>query len=306
MKRQQTKAVAAQCQIPTQYAVYTRHVTSRPPFQELLQRAWQSSGSLVCVGLDPLPERLPSEFSPDAAGCLAFCKAIVDATAAHVAAFKPQAAHFAAVAGENALAELIDYIHTHHPQHVVVLDAKRGDIDSTAERYAHEAFNRYDADAVTVSPFLGDDCIAPYLKFAGRGVIVLCRTSNASGDWLQLQPKDDPIYLQIARRAVTWNSGGAIGLVVGATYPHEMQRVRDVVGDLPILVPGIGAQGGRVDAVIAAGLDSCGQGLLISASRSILFASQREDFATAAGEEARRLKIEINAARQGQNRSAQP
>lgn len=281
--------------------MYTGEVSSRPPFLELLQRVWLTSGSLVCVGLDPIPERLPRQFSADAAGCLAFCKAIVDATADHVAAFKPQAAHFAAVAGENALAELIDYIHSQHPRHLVVLDAKRGDIDSTAERYAIEAFNRYDADAVTVSPFLGDDCIAPYLKFEGRGVIVLCRTSNASGDWLQLQPKEDPIYLQIARRAVTWNAAGSIGLVVGATYPQEMQRVRELVGDMPILVPGVGAQGGRVDAVIAAGVDSSGQGLLISASRSILFASPGEDFAVAAGEEARRLKLEINTARQGQN-----
>ncbi len=281
--------------------MYTGRVSRRLPFHESLQHAWQTSGSLVCVGLDPLPERLPREFSPDATGCLAFCKAIVDATAAHVAAFKPQAAHFAAVAGENELAELIGYIHAQYPEHVVVLDAKRGDIDSTAERYAREAFERFDADAVTVSPFLGDDCIAPYLKFEGRGVIVLCRTSNASGDWLQLQPKDDPIYLQIARRAVNWNATGTIGLVVGATYPQEMQRVRDTVGDMPILVPGVGAQGGRVDAVIAAGVDSSGQGLLISASRSILFASPGEDFATAAGEEARRLKLEINAARRGQN-----
>lgn len=281
--------------------MYTDAVTSRFPFRELLQRAWQISGSLVCVGLDPLPERLPKVFSADARGCLAFCQAIVDATAPHVAAFKPQAAHFAAVAGENALAELIDYIHTRHPDHVVVLDAKRGDIDSTAERYAHEAFHRYDADAVTVSPFLGDDCIAPYLKFQDRGVIVLCRTSNTSGDWLQLQPKDDPIYLQIARRAVTWNANGGVGLVVGATYPQELQRVRDVIGDMPILVPGVGAQGGRVDAVIGAGIDSSGQGLLISASRSILFASPGEDFAAAAGAEAKRLKLEINTARQGQN-----
>ena len=281
--------------------MYTRVVTSRLPFRELLQRAWQISGSLVCVGLDPIPERLPVAFSADAKGCLAFCKAIVDATAPYVAAFKPQAAHFGAVAGENALAELIDYIHIRHPDHVVILDAKRGDIDSTAERYAHEAFHRYDADAVTVSPFLGDDCITPYLKYEKRGVIVLCRTSNASGDWLQLQPKDDPIYLQIARRAVTWNTAGSIGLVVGATYPQEMQRVRDAVGDMPILVPGVGAQGGRVDAVIAAGADSSGQGLLISASRSILFASSGEDFAVAAGEEARRLKLEINTARKGQN-----
>ncbi|MCP5179596.1 MAG: orotidine-5'-phosphate decarboxylase [Pseudomonadales bacterium] len=276
-------------------------MSSPIPFSDRLRASWRAMSSLVCVGLDPIPERLPAGFSPDAEGCLAFCKAIVDATAPHVAAFKPQAAHFAAVAGENALATLIDYIHVRHPRHVVLLDAKRGDIDSTAERYAIEAFVRYGADAVTVSPFLGDDCIRPYLDHPGKGVIVLCRTSNSSGDWLQLQPEQDPIYLQIARRALTWNEHGDIGLVVGATYPQEMQRVRDLVGDMPILVPGVGAQGGRIDAVVAAGADSRQEGLLISASRSILFASAEADFAQAAAREAERMKTEIALARQGLN-----
>lgn len=289
-------------QFLTELAVYTPAVNSRPPFSEQLRQAWTASNSLVCVGLDPLPERLPQGYSRDAPGCLAFCKAIVDATAEHVSAFKPQAAHFAAVAGEHQLAELIDYIHVQHPNHVVILDAKRGDIDSTAERYAQEAFVRFDADAVTVSPFLGDDCIRPYLAFSGRGVIVLCRTSNPSGDWLQLQPPSDPIYLQIARRALTWNAHGGVGLVVGATYPQELLEVRNIVGDMPILVPGVGAQGGQVDAVVAAGGDSTGQGLLISASRSILYAASTADFADAAAAEAARLKDEVNQARRGLNR----
>jgi orotidine-5'-phosphate decarboxylase len=254
------------------------------------------------VGLDPLVERLPAGISRDLDGVLAFSKAIVTATAPSVAAYKPQAAHFGSLGGEEVLAELIRWIHDEHPDRLVILDAKRGDIGSTAERYAVEVFERYGADAVTVNPFLGDESVEPYLEHSDRGVIALCRTSNKGSDWLQLQPEDDPVYLQIARRAVQWNRTGNVGLVVGATWPEEMEQVRREVGDMPILVPGVGAQGGRIDAVVAAGADSRGEGLLISASRSILFASSGEDFAAAAGFEAERMKQEIQHERLKRNR----
>lgn len=269
-------------------------VSAFPTFHQRLRSIWANSGSLVCVGLDPLVERLPAGISHDLDGVLAFSKAIVTATAPHVAAFKPQAAHFGSLGGEDVLAELIHWIHTTHPDRLVILDAKRGDIGSTAERYAVEVFDRFGADAVTVNPFLGDESIEPYLEYSDRGVIALCRTSNKGSDWLQLQPKDDPLYLQIARRAVQWNRSGNIGLVVGATWPQEMEEVRRVIGDIPVLVPGVGAQGGRIDAAVAAGADSRGEGLLISASRSILFASGGADFAEAAALEAERMKLEIN------------
>lgn len=247
-------------------------------------------------------DRLPAGVTRDLAGALDFSKAIVDATAPYVAAFKPQAAHFGSLGGEDELAELISWIHERHPDRLVILDAKRGDIGSTAERYAVEVFERYDADAVTINPFLGDESIEPYLEHTNRGVIALCRTSNPGSDWLQLQPENDPIYLQIARRACHWNRAGNVGLVVGATWPQEMEQVRQTVGDMPILVPGAGAQGGRIDAVVAAGADSRGAGLLISASRSILFASSGEDFGEAAGQEAARMKDEINFERRKRNR----
>lgn len=280
---------------------YTCPVNNPLTFHARLRQVWASTGSLVCVGLDPTLDRLPDGIARTPEGFLEFAQAIVNATAPYVSTFKPQAAHFGSVGGEAVLAELIRWIHGTWPDRVVVLDAKRGDIGSTAERYAVEAFERYGADAVTVNPFLGNESIEPYLEHPGKGVIALCRTSNPGSDWLQLQPTGDPIYLQIARRACDWNRSENVALVVGATWPQEMEKVRRAIGDMPILVPGVGAQGGRIDAVIAAGSDSAGAGLMISASRSILFASSGEDFAAAAAQEARRMRDEINLERRKRN-----
>ena len=274
---------------------------ARPPIYEQLRTAWARSDSLLCVGIDPTLERLPEPIGKNIDGVLAFSKAIVDACAPHVCAFKPQAAHFGALGAEGVLRELIDYIHASYPHVVVVLDAKRGDIGSTAERYAVEAFERYDADAVTVNPFLGLESVEPYFAFPERGVILLCRTSNAGSDWMQQQPAERPLYLQIAEQAQAWNVHNNLALVTGATYPQELSEVRALAPDLPLLVPGIGAQGGDVTKVVLAGADANGQGLLISASRSVLFASSGVDFAEAAGDEARRLKQQINSARKSLN-----
>ena len=264
------------------------------PFYAKLKDAWRTFNSLVCVGLDPDLERLPEHLQAHETPYFEFCRAIVDATAPHVAAFKPQFAHFAAVGREQELQMLLAYIAEHYPQHVSILDAKRGDIGSTAADYAKEAYERYGADAVTISPYLGKDSITPYLDYPGRGLVVLCRTSNPASDWLQNRTQDDePVYAYVARSVAEWNQGEFM-LVCGATYPQELGEIRAIVDDLPLLVPGIGAQGGDLHAVLQHGLDAGGTGLLISSSRAIIYAGSQEGFANAAGEAAETLCADIN------------
>jgi orotidine-5'-phosphate decarboxylase len=229
---------------------------------------------------------MPAHLGKGPAAVLAFCREIVDATAAQVCAFKPQIAYFAAAGAESALEELVRYIHREHPGIPVILDAKRGDIGATAEQYAAEAFDRYQADALTVNPFMGFDSIEPYLARPGKGVILLCRTSNpGSADFQLLDSGGERLFERIARLAAgPWNKGGELGLVVGATYPEELRRVRDLAPALPLLVPGIGAQGGDVEATVRAGLAVGGAGLVINSSRAILYAGDDRNFATAARE----------------------
>jgi orotidine-5'-phosphate decarboxylase len=270
-----------------------RSVPHRPPFADQLRSAEDAHHSLLCVGLDPLPEAMPAALG-DRAGAFTFCCAVVDAVADVVCAFKPQIAHFAALGAESELAALIAYVHERHPRVPVILDAKRSDMGATAERYAIEAFDRYQADAVTVNPYLGPESLRPFLRRTDRGTIVLCRTSNPESAWLQDFPATDPVYLRVARAAVEWNTADNVLLVAGATYPDELRRIRDVVGDMTLLVPGVGAQGGEVRAVLAAGLNSHGSGLVINASRSILYASRGKDFAAAARTAAISLRDQIN------------
>ena len=252
-------------------------------FHAQLERSWAASNSLLCVGLDPDPARFPTllDGAPDA--IYRFCVAIVDATADLVCAFKPQIAYFASQRAESSLERICTYVREEYPDVTLVLDAKRGDIGSTAEHYAREAFGRYGAHAVTVNPYLGTDSALPYFEHEG-GVIALCRTSNPGGDDLQnLDCGGEPLFVRTARMvAGQWSRHGECGLVVGATYPGELERVRGVVGDLPILVPGIGAQGGDPAAAVAAGARADGRGLMISSSRAILYASAGDDFADAA------------------------
>jgi len=262
---------------------------------EKTKRAWERQNSLLCVGLDPDSARLPAHLQDVTAPYFEFCRAIVDATAAYACAFKPQAAHFAAVGKEQELADLLGYISRTYPQHLLILDAKRGDIGSTAAYYAQEAFQRYGADAVTLNPYLGYESVQPYLEYADKGVIVLCRTSNADSDWLQNDTQDAvPVYQRVARRVAEWNSAGQCMLVAGATYPEELGVIRGLVGDMPLLVPGIGAQGGDLAAVMRQGRDGHGTGLLISSSRGILYAGQGADFEQAAGQAAASLRDQIN------------
>jgi len=273
-------------------------VSHRPPFIEQIRQGWETRDSLLCVGLDPDLTRLPEQYLRGANriedGLTAFCRDIVDATADLVCAFKPQIAYFAAHGLESQLAELIGYIHREHPGVPVILDAKRGDIGDTAKLYATEAFERFDADAVTVNPYLGTESIAPYLAYEDRGVIVLCRTSNPDSAWLQQYPDDqEPVYLRVARAAADWNQSGNVMLVAGATYPEELGRIRQAVGELPLLVPGVGAQGGDLEAVLKLGADSNGQGLVINASRAVLYASA-DDPKAGAREAAETFRAEIS------------
>ncbi len=260
---------------------------------DLLRARWRDSDTALCVGLDPDLERMPDIALRGPRPVLEFCCNIVDATADAVCAFKPQVAYFAALGLEADLAELIAYVHARHPRVPVILDAKRGDIGATARLYAREAFVRFGADAVTVSPYLGLESIEPYFDYPERGVIVLCRTSNPDSAWLQNYPEDDPVYLRVARGVAKWNTHGNLMLVAGATYAKDLGRIRSLVGDMPLLVPGVGAQGGDLEAVLRAGLDGNGQGLVINASRAVLYADRSADYGMASDAAARALRDEI-------------
>ena len=273
-------------------------------FISRLLDAQQRNGSMLCVGLDPDPARFPAALKGDASRIYDFCARIVDATADLSIAFKPQIAYFAAHAAEKQLEQLMAYIRRVAPGMPVILDAKRGDIGATAEQYAREAFVRYQADAVTLSPFMGFDSIEPYLRHADKGLILLCRTSNRGGDDLQAQrlAAGPMLYERIAELAQgPWNRTGQLGLVVGATYPGEIARVREIAPTVPLLIPGIGAQGGDAAATVRAGWrgrDGQTVGpIIVSASRSILYASDGDGFAAAAREKALQLRQELALAR---------
>jgi orotidine-5'-phosphate decarboxylase len=245
-------------------------------FAERLARAQHASGGLLCVGLDPDPAKLPRDLGEAGGGSplLAFNRRIVDATADLAAAYKPQIAFYSALGAEDELLASIRYIRERAPAALVILDAKRNDIGNTAEAYAREAFDRYDADAVTVNPYMGEDSVRPFLARPDRGAVLLCRTSNPGAkDFQDLLIDGLPLYRRVAERAAGhWNEHRNLMLVVGATYPREMAELRLAHPDLPFLVPGIGAQGGDLAATLAAGLDARGAGLLINSARNIIYA----------------------------------
>ena len=262
--------------------------------------ACRRNSSRLCLGLDPEPERLPAPWTRDAQRLYDFCAAVVDATADLVCAYKPQIAHFSAVGAEAQLERLVRHIHDRAPGVPVILDAKRGDIGSTARHYAREAFERYGADALTLSPFLGRDSLDPYMEaYPERGLFVLCRTSNPGSDDLQaldLQARSgapaERVFERVARLAAgDWNRHGQLGLVTGATRPHDIEAVRRIAPQLPLLIPGVGAQGGDLEATVRA----AGDRFLINASRSILYAGEGREFAAAARAEAQRLRDAIGA-----------
>ena len=271
-------------------------------FLDMLATAERDNSSMLCVGLDPEPTRFPGRLKGDANKIYDFCAQIVDATADLVIAFKPQIAYFAAHRAEGQLERLMEHMRRVAPQVPIILDAKRGDIGSTAEQYAREAFERYGADAVTLSPFMGFDSVQPYLKFEGKGAFLLCRTSNPGGDDLQNQllssvPGEPLLYVHVARLAQgPWNLNGQLGLVVGATYPAEIERVREVAPTLPLLIPGVGAQGGDAVATVRAGWRP-GAPIIVNSSRAVLYASSGDDFAEAARREALKTRDVLHAAR---------
>jgi orotidine-5'-phosphate decarboxylase len=270
-------------------------------FIDKLTAAWARNDSLLCVGLDPDVARFPAHLRDRPDGIVEFCKAIIDATADLACAFKPQIAYFAALGAEDQLEAICRYLRDNYPHIPLILDAKRGDIGATAHQYAREAFDRYGADAVTVNPYMGFDSVEPYMAWQDRGVIVLCRTSNAGGSDLQfLDVGGQPLYQHVARLvAEKWNKNGQCALVVGATFPDELAQVRSIVGDMPLLVPGIGAQGGDIEATVKSGRTANGTGMMINSSRAILYAQPQagEDFAAAARRVARATRDAINQSR---------
>lgn len=277
-------------------------------FNDQLAQAQRQNDSLLCVGLDPETSKLPGSGKGNPDRIYDFCAAIVDATKDLVCAYKPQIAYFAGNRAEEQLERLMAHIRRVAPHVPVILDSKRGDIGSTAEQYAREAFDRYQADAVTLSPFMGFDTFEPFLKYPGKGVILLCRTSNPGGSDLQNlrladidgQPR---VFEHIAMQAQgKWNTNGQMGLVVGATFPQEIARVRELAPTLPLLIPGVGAQGGDADATVKAGLRVAADGaitgpIIVNSSRAVLYASSGEDFASAARHVAQETRQILNAAR---------
>ena len=267
-------------------------------FTEMLQRRWDNNSTLLCVGLDPDPARFPKQFASSKYPILDFCWAMCQATADLVCAFKPQIAYFSSLGAEDQLTELIRRIHEQYPDIPVILDAKRGDIGSTAAHYAKEAFVRYQADCVTLSPYMGKDSVDPYLEYEDKGAFILCRTSNKGGDDFQmLDCGGRPLYHIVAAKVEEWNRTGQLGLVIGATYPNELKAIRELTPKLNFLVPGIGAQGGDIFASVTCGINEKKGGMVINSSRAILYASQGEDYAEKARAAALATRDAINQAR---------
>jgi len=262
-------------------------------FLEKLARIIEKNHSLLCVGLDPAPALLPGKTS-----VLEFNKAIIDATADLVCAYKPNIAFYEALGNEGI--DVLKRTREHIPEDIpVIIDAKRGDIGNTAEAYAGSIFDYYRADATTVSPYLGYDSLEPFLRYTDRGVFVLCRTSNAGAADFQslsfdLDGSRKTLFEIVAEKVSRWNASGNLGLVVGATYPDELKLLRQRYPDMPFLIPGVGAQGGDLEKVISYGVDANRQKTIINSSRQILYASRERDFALAARRAAEDMRDRIN------------
>lgn len=270
-------------------------------FAERVERRMLDANTMVCVGLDPVLDKLPKHFERSVDSIVHMCQAIIEATHPYAAVFKPNLAFFTALGrpGLNALWAVRHSIPSCVP---VILDCKVGDVSETARAYAHGWFNEFGFDAITVSPYLGEDAAAPFLQYEGKGVIVLCKTSNSgSGDFQDLPVgTGDPLYLTVADRCREWEAAypASVGLVVGATYPEQLRSVRERVGDQVILLPGLGTQGGNMEASVEAGINTQGTGLLCSASRTIMFASDGQDFDVAAGRAAETIRDQVNEVRE--------
>ncbi|MFT5574226.1 MAG: orotidine-5'-phosphate decarboxylase [Cryomorphaceae bacterium] len=265
-------------------------------FIQKLDARWTKTNSLLCVGLDPNLDKFPIHLRDDDDAVFKFCTAIIDATHDLVCAYKPQIAYFAGVSAEDQLLKILDYTRERYPDIPIILDSKRGDIGSTAAMYAQEAFVRYGADAVTVNPYMGRDSAQPFLDYADKGTILLCRTSNpGAGDIQDLVIDGQAVYERVASMiSQHWNGNGNCCIVVGATWPEQMRDLRAICGNMPFLVPGVGAQGGNVEALVKAGQTEQGNGLIINSSRAVLYASSGLDFAAAARATALQTRDQIN------------
>jgi orotidine-5'-phosphate decarboxylase len=273
-------------------------------FLDKLLASSRQQNSLLCVGLDPEPERFPAQLQDMtvAKAVTYFCQGIIEATSQYVCAFKPNLAFFEVLGpkGMYIFQDVISAIPEHIP---IIVDAKRGDLGNTARKYASTVFDVYGCDAVTVNPFLGYDSVTPFLAFHDKGIIFLCRTSNPGArDFQDLLVQGEkgqvrPLYEIIAQRVQSWNKAGNCGLVVGATYPQELSNVRSMCPDMPILIPGVGAQGGDLETSVVAGVDLLGEKAIIAVSRAILYAGEGEDYAVSAANEARELRNRMNEVR---------
>jgi orotidine-5'-phosphate decarboxylase len=274
-------------------------------FRERVQAAGEANDSLLCVGLDVDPARLPHHLRAASDGPVAFAAEIVDATADLVRAYKPNLGFFLAegLAGLETLTRTLTYIRERAPTIPVILDSKFGDIDSTAVGYARFAFDVLGVDAVTVNPYLGEDSLTPFFGRPGRAILAVCKTSNpGSGDLQDIAVADErPLYAVVAERIAAWNERyGEVGAVVGATYPRQVAEVRALLPDCTLLIPGVGAQGGALEATIRAGVDAAGGNIIVNASRAVLYAGDGRDFAERARAAALDLRAAMNRARTGE------
>ena len=265
-------------------------------FINKLNACWHSNNSLLCVGLDPNWEKIPQHIKEKDDPIFEFCKAIIDATHDLVCAYKPQIAYFAGLNAEDQLETTLNYLRSTYPHIPIILDSKRGDIGSTASMYAKEAFERFQADAVTVNPYMGQDSAQPFLDYKNKGTILLCRTSNPGAKDIQdLEVDGQPVYEKVATMiSQDWNKNNNCSIVVVATWPEQMKKLRSICGEMPFLVPGVGAQGGDIEALVKAGQTANGTGLMINSSRAVLYASNGTNFAQAARKVALDTRDEIN------------
>jgi orotidine-5'-phosphate decarboxylase len=262
-------------------------------FSERITRRQKEKKSLVCVGLDPDLSRIPESVRTSLTPLFDFNTRIIDATSDIVCCYKPQFAHYAALGREKELEQTILYIKQKYPDIPVILDSKRGDVGNTARYYAMEAFDRYQADAVTLSPYLGFDAIEPFLEWNNKGLIILCKTSNPGSGMLQdIMAPDEKLFLKVAKAVASWSDKGDFALVVGATYPEIMKEIRTTVPALPFLVPGIGTQGGDLKATLEHGIKKPGD-LILSSSRGIIHAGTGPDFDRKSREAAEKLNEDV-------------
>ncbi len=268
-------------------------------FIEKLSNIWAANNSLLCIGIDPKIDRVPSHLTEEPAPFYTFAKEIIDRTHDLVCAYKFQIAGYSATGKEQELHQSIAYVKEKYPHIPVILDAKRGDIAISSGQYAVEAFERYQADAVTVNPYMGRDSAQPFLNYREKGIIFLCKTSNSGAEEFQdLDVNGSPLFERIAQQiSSTWNTFENCLLVVGGTWPKQLTSLRQSMGDMPFLVPGLGHQGADLNELIAAGITSAGTGLIISTSRQIIYADPSSSFAESARVEAKKLNNLIRASR---------